>query len=423
MQVLVKQALICDLQAPHHGTRQDVLIENGIIRQVGKMDHQTADCVVSLPQLAVSPGWTDIFSFCGEPGYEYKETLQSLTAAAARGGYTAVFVLPNTQPATHNATSVTHILQKTAGLPVQVHPLGAVTINTDGKELAEMIDMYRHGVPAFSDGLHPVQNPALMVKALQYVKAIDAALIQLPIDKTLAGAGLMHESAISVGLGLPGSPAIAEELMVARDIELCRYTQSKLHITGISTARSADLIKKARGEGVNITCSVSPLHLHATDASLQTYNTNYKTNPPLRGSADRDALRRAVIENEIECLASHHLPHEKDSKDCEFEQAAVGCSALETAFYALASIPGITPLHIARMMAAEPRRIFGLEPATIAEGQPADLSFFSLEGEHIITEKEMLSRSKNNAFTGQALKGTIWGTIKGHHINMVSTNE
>jgi dihydroorotase len=416
MKVLVKQALIADIHSPYNGQRLDILIENGIVAQLAPQlpDTDTQE-VIEAPQLAISPGWCDTWCQSGEPGYEQKETLATLAGAAQKGGYTCVALLPNTKPVIHNGSLVRSIRERSHQLPVNLHPLGAVTLNTEGRELAEMMDMHHHGAPAFTDGTNPIQNTGLLVKALQYLKAINAPLIQCPADRQLAPHGLMHESVYSVQLGLAGMPALAEELLVARDIELCRYAQSRLHITGISTARSLQLVLDAQKQGLDVTCAVTPYHLHFCDEDLQQYDTNLKVNPPLRSRADRDALREALVAGHINIVASHHQPHENDGKDCEFEYAAFGMETLETVFSALASIPGMNEQRIAGLLAHNPRKLLQLPSAVIETGAPAEITLFTLQGETVYTEKDLRSSARNNAFLQKNLRGRVVAVFNNRH--------
>ena len=237
MKILIKQATIVDPSSPFNGQSADIFIEDGMIVKVGNSVSEKADKEISIPGLHVSPGWVDVFANFADPGYEFKETLETGAAAAAAGGYTDVMVIPNTNPVIHNKAGVEYIIQKSKSLPVNVHPIGAITKNTEGKELAEMYDMKNSGAVAFGDGINCVQSAGLLVKALQYVKAFDGILIQMPDDKSINPHGLMNEGIISTQLGLPGKPAMAEELIVARDIKLARYAESKLHFTGVITKK------------------------------------------------------------------------------------------------------------------------------------------------------------------------------------------
>ncbi len=412
MKLLVKQATILDTSSPYNGLIKDILIDDGIIQRIDDLIDADDVKTIEANDLLISNGWVDIFSNFNDPGFEYKETLETGANAAAAGGFTHVFVLPNTQPAVSNKTAVEYIVQKSKFLPITVLPIGAVTKNLEGNELSEMYDMYSSGAVAFSDGLQPVQTPGLLLKAFQYIKAIDAVLIQLPIDKSISKFGLMNEGITSTQLGLPGIPSIAEELMVSRDIELARYAGSRLHITGISTEKSLQVIKEAKENGVNITCSVTPYHLVFCDEDLFDYNTNLKTDPPLRSRQDMLALRRGVEEGIVDCIASHHLPQNRDEKNCEFEYASPGMIGLETVFTVINKIlPDLAYQRITDLLSDNARNIFSLSQPVIRENEVADLTLFTKEGSFVYDLSAVKSKSKNSPFINRQLNGKVIGII------------
>lgn len=412
MKLLLKQATILDTSSPFSGLMKDILVNDGIIEKIRDSIVDTDSKIIEANGLIVSNGWVDIFSQFNDPGFEYKETLETGAASAASGGFTHVFVLPDTQPAVTNKTAVEYIVQRSKHLPVTILPIGAITKNIEGKELSEMYDMYTSGAVAFSDGLQPVQIPGLLLKALQYVKAIDAVVIQVPVDKSISKSGLMNEGITSTRLGLPGIPSIAEELMVIRDIELAKYAGSKLHITGISTAKSLEVVKEAKANGVNITCSVTPYHLAFCDEDLVDYDTNLKTDPPLRSRKDMFALRQGIEEGFIDCIASHHLPQNWDNKTCEFEYAAPGVIGLETVYGVVNSIfPNISATRLADLLGNNARKIFSLSQLIIEENKAADLTLFTKDEEFIYTQDNIKSKSKNSPFVNKLLKGKVIGII------------
>ncbi|MBD0332108.1 MAG: dihydroorotase [Chitinophagaceae bacterium] len=412
MDVLLRQALVIDPSSPFHLKRVDILIQNGVLSTIAEDISNTPDQEINIDGLYVSPGWLDIFSNFCDPGYEYSETLETGAASAASGGYTDVMIVPNTCPPLHNKAGIEYITQKSKTLFVTVHPIAAVTKNTEGKELAEMYDMQQSGAVAFSDGINTIQSSGILLKALQYLKAMDKIIIQIPDDRAITTAGLMNEGIISTYLGLPGKPAIGEELMVARDTELAKYTESKIHFTGISTAKSIELIRSAKKNGLNVTCSVTPYHLLFTDEDVMGYDTNFKVNPPLRTKADRDELRKAVLDGTIDCIASHHFPQHKDNKDVEFEYAKEGMINLQTCFATITScLPELQPQRLVELFSNNPRKIFGIAETTIREKERASLSLFLLNKPWLVEVSNIKSKSANTPFSGMQLTGYPVGII------------
>ena len=417
MTILLKQVTIADPQSKHNGLTTDIFIENGVIVSIESNSSKKADQIIDCKGSFVSGGWVDVFSNFCDPGFEFKETLQSGIAAAAAGGYTRVLVMGDTKPVTDNKAQVAYIYAAGNHSNVTLHPIGAITKKMEGQSLAEMYDMRASNAVAFSDGMHPVQSPGVFLKALQYVKAFDGVLIQIPIDKTIAANGLMHEGIVSTQMGLPGLPAVAEELMVKRDIDLLRYTNSKLHITGVSSATTVDLIRAAKKEGLAISCSVTPTHLFYCDEDMTTYNTNLKVIPPVRTKADREALRAAVVDGTIDCIASHHAPQDWDHKVCEFEYAEFGNIGLQTTYAALEqTVPGLKPAQISNLLSGNARQIFGLPGVSIEEGHAAELTIFNRTETTTLTPENNKSKSSNSAFMKQPLTGKVMATIHNNQL-------
>ncbi len=412
MKILLKKVLIASENSPFNGLIKDILINNQLIAAIKDEISETADIIFNEPNTVISEGWIDCFANFCDPGFEYRETLETGTQAAISGGFTQVFVLPNTNPTIQSKSQVEYIVQKSKSLPITVHPLGAVTKNIEGKDLAEMYDMQASCAIAFSDGLMPIQTPGLFLKALQYVKAFNGTIIQMPIDKSIGANGLMNEGVVSTQLGLPGIPALAEEIMVKRDIDLLRYTNSKLHITGISTSNSLALITQAKLEGLNISCSVTPYHLFFCDEDLQDYDCNLKVNPPLRTKADRQALRDGLLNGTIDCIATHHNPQNWDSKVCEFEYAKNGMIGLQTAFAAINNcVPALSNQQIVKLFSTNASTIFELATSQIIEGAIANITLFNRDLTTLVSKENNLSKQYNTPFNNFNLKGKVMGIV------------
>jgi len=415
MKILIRKARILDPSSHFHNSIRDIYLKNGAIHSIEEHITMEADQVIEADNLHVSPGWVDVFANFNDPGFEFKETLTTGANAAAAGGFTHVFVIPNTKPSIDTKSQIEYIRGKSASLPVTIHPIGAVSKNVEGKELAEMYDMHASGAAAFSDGTNALQSSGMLLKALQYVKAFQGVIIQIPDDNTIGTFGLINEGVISTRLGLPGKPAMSEELMVARDIKLARYANSKIHFTGISSSKSLEYIQRAKQSGLPVSCSTTPYHLSFTDADLIQYDTNLKVFPPLRSETDRKALLKAIDDGTVDCIATHHQPHEWDSKTCEFEYAKPGMIGLETCFGVMGNL-GISAEKFVELTAVRPRKIFGLPQYVIQKNVDADLTLFIPGVSYQFQENQIRSKSKNTAFIGKQLRGKVVGIINGEKL-------
>jgi dihydroorotase len=412
MKLLIKKATIIAPSSPLNGKIKDIFIANGIITKIANSITDKADKTIEQKGLHVSIGWVDIFVHFCDPGFEYRETLETGAKAAAAGGFTDVFVIPNTDPVIHNKSQIEYIVEKSKNFATNIYPIGSVTKNAEGKELTEMYDMHQSGAVAFSDGNNAIQTSGLLLKALQYLLPLNKVLIQIPDDKNIGATGLINEGIVSTQLGLPGKPAIAEELMITRDIELAKYTGGKIHFTGVSTKKGIELIGKAKKEGLQITCSVTPYHLLFCDEDLTDYDTNLKVNPVLRTKQDVLALQKALADGKIDCIASHHIPQNWDNKICEFEYAKNGMIGLESLFGAMGNL-NISIDDFVKMQTENTRLIFGLGLPQIKENETACLTLFLPNETYIFDEKSIQSKSKNSAFIGKSLKGKVIGIING----------
>ncbi len=416
MTILVRKAIIKDINSPHHNKLCDILIEDGFITNIETNIKISADQIIEFEHQVVSPGWLDTFTIGTDPGYEEKDTLDSLSSSASKGGYTHVFLSPNTKPVVQNKTSIEYIKKHTLTFPVIFHPIGAITKNTEGKELTEMFEMQQSGAIAFSDGIKPIQSAGLMIKSLQYVKAFNGVIIQIPEEHSISSNGQMNEGITSTQIGLKGKNKIAETIMVSRDLELVEYSHSRLHLTGITTIDSINSISNSKDKNVDVTCSVTPQHLFFSDRDLLNYDTNLKMSHPLRSEEERITLLEAVKQGKVDLIATHHTPQHIDKKLCEFEYAGEGMLCLESAFGMLGQLE--IPLDIIlQMICFNPRKIFNLK-SIISVGEKADLTIFNADHEYNFTEENIKSKSSNTPLLGKKLKGVALATILGDKINV-----
>ncbi|MFT2009478.1 dihydroorotase [Pontibacter sp. 13R65] len=412
MNILIKAATIYHPESEFHLQQQHIFIENGTIRYIGPEARQ-ADQTIEADGLCVSLGWVDMFAFAGEPGLEHKEDLESLAAAAAAGGFTEVVCLPNAQPVVQTKGAVSFIKSKSTPLPVTLHPTAAITADAEGKELTEMIDLHRAGAVAFTDGLNPLQGADVLLKALQYVQMFDGLLLNKPEHTRLTNYGQMHEGEASTRLGMKGMPAIAEEVMVTRDLQLLSYTGGRLHFSAISTAAAIESIRQAKAAGMQVTCDVASYQAYFTDETILPFDTNFKVVPPFRSQADADAIKEGLLDGTIDVLTSLHMPHDPEAKNLEFDLAEFGIINLETAFAVANTSLGdvLSTEALVEKLAINPRRILRLPQANLAVGEQANLTLFIPNQTWTPEEGQTKSKSKNSPFYGHALKGTVLGII------------
>ncbi len=414
MNLLIKSATISDPGSPFDQQVADVLIEKGQIVMIGKGIDSDAE-IFDARGKYLSPGFFDLNCNIGELGLETKEDLKTGTQAAAAGGFTGLALMPNTQPPAHSKSEIEYLVNRAKNNLVDIYPLGAISYKREGKDMAEMYDMYQHGAKAFSDGNRPVQDAGLMERALLYTKGFDALVFSYPEDTAIAGKAKVHEGEVSTILGMKGIPALAEELMVARDLYLAEYTGSKIHFTTISTERSVSLIREARKKGIPVTCDVAVHHLLLTDQVLLGFDSQYKVKPPLRTKKDVKALLAGLKDGTIDAITSQHTPHEVEFKDVEFEVAEYGMISLQTAF-SIALEAGLTIATIIEKLAINPRKILGVDLPVIAEGNQANLVVFDDKAEWTFDKDNNRSKSYNSPFIGHKLKGSILLTINNNQV-------
>ncbi|MFO0357502.1 MAG: dihydroorotase [Sphingobacteriaceae bacterium] len=414
MATLIKQATVLNSNSEYNNKKVDILIEGGKIVEIKKTISPKANFkIIEGDDLHVSIGWMDMQAVFCDPALEHKETIETGAKAASAGGFTAVCIHGYDQCSINNKSTVEYVLNKSDKL-VDLFPIGSITVKTEGKELAEMYDMQLAGAKAFSDHKHPIMHAGVFMRAMQYANNINSFVIAHCNDTHLSHGGQMNEGSTSTSLGLKGMPAIAEEIMLERNISLLEYTGGKLHIPTISTAGSVELIKKAKANGLNITAGVAAINLMYDDSVLKDFDSNYKVDPPLRTKKDVEALRKAVDNGIIDVIVSDHNPQDSESKDLEFDLADFGIINLQTAFNCIAEAFKNKDIHKAiDALSLNPRNILGIEVPKFNEGEEANLTLFSLKQTSQLTEKNNQSRSKNSPFLNKTLQGKVIGVING----------
>ncbi|MDB5008735.1 MAG: dihydroorotase [Mucilaginibacter sp.] len=414
MNLLIKSATIIDPNSPFNQKIADILIEKGVITKIAP-DIETDAEIIEADGKYVSPGFFDLNCNIGELGLETKEDLYTGTRAAAAGGFTGIALMPNTIPPVHSKAEIEYLLNRAKKNLVDVYPLGTISHKREGKDLAEMYDMYLSGAKAFTDGNRPVQDAGLMERALLYAQGFNALIFSYPEDTAIAGKAKVNEGEISTLLGMKGIPSLAEELMIARDLYLAEYTGSRIHFSTISTTRSVELIREAKRNGLEVTCDVAAHHLVLTDETLTGFDSLYKVKPPLRTQDDVDALLEGLKDGTIDVIVSQHTPHEVEFKDVEFEVAEFGMIGFQTAF-SLALKSGLDIGLIVQKMAVNPREILNILVPEITEGQEANLVLFDPDAEWEYTRNNNRSKSYNSPFLGQNLKGKILLTCNNNQL-------
>ncbi|WP_405566170.1 dihydroorotase [Polaribacter sp. Asnod6-C07] len=415
MSTLLRNATIIDASSPYHLQKKDILISNGKIKKIADTIQLKENTnLVDLEDLHVSCGWFDTSVSLGEPGFEERETIQNGLQVAAKSGFTAIAVNANTNPIIDSKSDVEYLINKANNSATKLFPIAALTQKSNGIEMAELYDMQLSGAIAFGDYNKPIENDNLMKVALLYAQNFDGLVLSFPKNNAIAGEGIANEGINSTKLGLKGSPALAEHIQISRDLFLLEYTGGKLHIPTISTAKSVDLIKEAKKKGLQVTCSVSAHHLTLTDDELHGFDSNFKTNPPLRTKADTKALQKAIKNNVIDIITSDHNPIDIEHKKVEFSEAKDGVIGLETAFGAINSVLELE--DFIEKLTTKPKAIFGLENYTINEGNKADITLFNPKEEIIFTKQQILSTSKNSPFINKKLKGKVYGVYANNQL-------
>ena len=414
MNFLIKSATILDQSSSYHNSTKDILIENGVISKIDNaIENNNNYKEIKSDNLHVSQGWFDSSVSFGEPGFEERETIANGLKTAALSGFTNLAVNPNTNPIIDNSTTVSFVKNNAFQNAVNIHPIGALTKSSKGNDLAELYDMQQAGAVAFGDYQHAIENPNMLKIALQYTHSFNGLVLSYPQENKIAGKGIVNEEENSTRIGLKGIPNLAEELQISRDLFLLEYTEGKLHIPTISTAKSVTLIKEAKAKGLNITCSVSILNLLLTDDAITDFDTNFKVLPPLRTSQDQKALIDGVKDGTVDFVTSNHSPIDIEHKKVEFDHAMFGSIGLESLFGALNNI--FDTEKVIEILTQNKSR-FGIVSSEIKEGEKACLSLFNPKETYMFATNNIYSSSKNAALLGSDLKGKALGIINNNQL-------
>ncbi len=408
MTTLLKSATIIDASSPHHKQIKDILIVNGKITEIeDSIKENNTFKVIKLDNLHVSSGWFDTSVSFGEPGYEERETIKKGLEVAGKSGFTTVAVNANTNPIIDSKSDVEFLINKADGSATKLLPIGALTQGSKGVDMAELYDMQQSGAIAFGDYNKAIDNDNLMKVALLYAQNFDGLVISFPKNNSIAGEGIVNEGPSSTRLGLKGSPSLAENIQIARDLYLLEYTGGKLHIPTISTAKSVQLIKEAKKKGLQVTCSVSAHHLTLTDNELEGFDSKAKVTPPLRSKQDAKALIKGLQEGIIDMITSDHNPIDIENKKLEFSLAKDGTIGLESLFGAVNSVIDLETTI--KALTVNPRIVFNQEPHSIQKDTLANMTLFNPAGNYIFAKEHILSTSKNAVFIGKELQGKVYG--------------
>lgn len=412
--MILASALIHDPGGLHDGLRRHLWLQDGRIKSVFDGELPDGVRVVRSADLHVSIGWLDLSCTIGDPGLESKEDFASAAQAAASGGFTDVLVMPDAIPLTQTRAAVTYVRQRTLGLPVQFHPLAAVTVDAAGADLTEMRDLQETGAVGFSDGpAHPLQRAEVLVRALQYSAPLGSVVLNRAEHRGLSEGGQMHESEASVRLGLRGLPALAEDLQLARDLQLLEYAGGRLHVMSVSTAKSVELLRAAKTRGLAVTADIAAHQIAFVADEIPAFDTNYKVRPPFRASEDVAALLDGLCDGTLDAVTSSHQPHDPESKELEFDLAEFGVIGLETAFAVVNTYAGeaLGLDSILQKLTTGPRKVLNWPVPHIAEGDQMRLTYFDPTLEWTPTAESTLSKSRNSPFYGRTLRGKVLGIV------------
>ncbi|MDH5476174.1 MAG: dihydroorotase [Cyclobacteriaceae bacterium] len=405
MDILIKSVRIIDQKSAYHNKEVDVLVSKGKIKKIGTIEDASSK-TIEAKGMILSVGWFDMrANFC-DPGLEYKEDLFTGMEAASAGGFTGVALLPNTKPVIQSKNDIKYIYARTAENIVDVYPMGAVTIDTKGEDFTEMIDLHEAGAIAFTDGEQPLWQSDILLKSLQYLEKFKGLLINKPEEKRLNMFGHMNEGVNSTILGMKGMPKLGEELMINRDLSLLEYAGGRLHLSQLSTVESIAQVRAAKKKGLNVTCDVAAFQALFDDSALNTFDTNYKVNPPFREKEDINAIIKGLKDGTIDVIVSSHTPHDEESKKLEFDLADFGITGLQTVAHSIQELAKKVDLPLLiEKLTTSPRNLLGLPHPEIAEGENANLTLFAPELEWTFDSATNKSKSVYSPYFGKTLRG------------------
>lgn len=407
MKILLQQPLILDKRSPFHRKKKNILIQNGKITELGDKQY-AADRVIDAAKMILSPGWFDLGTATGDPGQEHREDLDSVSKAAAAGGFTELALLPNTQPSIQSKNDIAYLTKNNETNLVQLHAIASVTKNNKGEEMTEMIDLHHGGAVAFSDGLKSLYNTDIFLKTLQYLRKFDGLLIDHAHDHWLDLFGQMNEGPVSAMLGLKGRPELSEEIAVSRNLKLLGYSESRLHLFHISSPRAVELVRAAIKKGVKISCDVTAYQALLDDSSVSDFDTNFKVFPPLRDAAANDKLIKGLKDGTISVITSGHLPQYDESKVVEFDHAEPGIINLQTFASQLVTLSGEIPWEdLLEKVTVNPRALLNIDLPVIESGSRANLTLLDPEREWTFNDQLNNSKSKNSPWLNHKLKGSV----------------
>ncbi|MEO9953872.1 dihydroorotase [Nonlabens sp.] len=406
--ILLKNATIIDATSSLNGKKRDILIKNGKIEKIASSIENSDAKIIQKDNLHLSIGWMDTSVSLGEPGFEERQTLKNGIKAAAAGGFTTIMLNPNNQPNPQDQSGVMYLKNVTANQAVSILPVGSFTLDQDGEHLAELYDMQKAGAVSFYDFKHEVTNANLLKVGLQYTSSFNGVVQSYPQNKDIAGKGMVNEDIVSTNLGLKSMPSLAEELQIARDLRIAAYTKGRLHIPTVSTAEGLKLIKEYKKSSQNVSCSVSIHHLALSSNELESFDANFKLQPPLRDDKEVKQLQKFLNSDVIDVVTSDHMPLTIEHKDLEFDRATAGTIGMESAF---GSLNNLIATDKAVELLTNGYTVFNQDRPQIEEGQVANLTIFEPDTSYTFEKSDIVSTSKNSAFLGKTMKGKVIGII------------